>query len=109
MAKKTAQSKKVVGKKADSMLLKNPRITEKTAYASAESVYVFDVAPRATKTEIAKAFEMLYKHSPVTVRTLIKKPKSHFKRTAQGSQLGFGKKIKVAYISLPKGVTIELS
>ncbi len=113
MAKKAAQSKKVkekkaTGKKADLSILRNPRVTEKTANASALGVYVFDVAPTATKSEIAKAFEAAYKHVPLTVRTLVKKPKAYFKRTARGGKLGFGKKIKKAYVYLPKGVTIDV-
>lgn len=114
MAKKAAQSKKVAkekkasGKKADVSILRHPRVTEKTAHASAMSVYVFEVSPSATKSEIAKAFEGAYKHVPLKVRTLVKKPKSYFKRTAKGSQLGFARRIKKAYIYLPKGTSIDV-
>jgi len=114
MAKKAVQSKKKVvekkatGKKADLGILRHPRVTEKTAKMSAENVYVFDVEVSATKNEVAKAFEAVYKHVPIKVHTLTKKAKAHFRRTAQGSKLGFSKKIKKAYIYLPKGVTIDV-
>jgi large subunit ribosomal protein L23 len=111
MAKKATtakKEKKSSGKKADAILLGRPRITEKTAHASAESVYVFDVATSATKSEIAKAFEVIYKHVPLKVRTLNQKPKAYFRRTAQGSTLGFGKRVKKAYVYLPKGTSIEV-
>ncbi len=118
MAKKAAQSKKgqgkktaekkPTGKKADVSILKNPRITEKTAKASAGSVYVFDVAVSATKSEVAKAFEAAYKYVPVKVHTLTKKPKARFRRTAKGNTLGFGKRTKKAYVYLAKGTTIDV-
>ena len=112
MKQKTTQSKskekKARGLKANVSILMNPRVTEKTAKASAGNVYVFNVAVSATKNEIAKAFEVMYKHVPLKVHTLTRKPKSHFKRTAGGSQLGFGKKTKNAYIYLAKGVTIDV-
>lgn len=107
-SKKGVKEKKATGKKADIALLKNPRVTEKTANASAGSVYVFDVATTATKNEIAKAFEAAYKHVPLKVHTMTKKPKAHFRRTAQGSKLGFSKKIKKAYVYLAKGTTIDV-
>ena len=116
MAKKAAQpkkekavkEKKSSGKKADVSVIFNARVTEKTANASAMSVYVFDVAPSATKSEVAKAFEAIYKHVPLKVHTLIKKPKAYFRRNTKGGTLGFSKKIKKAYVYLPKGTNIEV-
>ncbi len=114
MAKKAAQSKKVVkekkatGKKADPSILRNPRVTEKTANASAANVYVFDVSPSATKSEIAKAFEIAYKHVPLKVHTLVKKPKAHFRRGAKGNTLGFTNRMKKAYVYLAKGASIDV-
>ncbi|MCC6198949.1 50S ribosomal protein L23 [Candidatus Nomurabacteria bacterium] len=105
---KKTKEKKVPAKKPRNLLLRAPRITEKTARASERSVYVFDVAPSATKNEIAKAFEASYKHKPLKVSTLIKKPKARFRRTAQGSQLGFGPLTKKAYVYLKKGTTIDV-
>ncbi len=103
MAKKTDITK-VEAKKVDTSILKNPRITEKAAKAGAHNAYIFDVAPSATKSEIAKAFVKQYKHKPLQVRTTTQKPRSKF----QKGILSFGPKIKKAYISLPKGKTIDV-
>jgi ribosomal protein L23 len=107
MAKKSAQPKSA-GKKADVSIFKNPRITEKSANANANSVYVFDVDVAATKSEIAKAFEVAYKHTPIRVRTLIRKPKAYSRRTATRMTIGSGRKIKKAYVYLAKGTTIDV-
>lgn len=106
MAKKTVQQKNAKG--ADITILKNPRITEKAANANAYSVYVFDVALGATKSEVAKAFAAAYKHVPVKVNITSIPRKSYFRRTNKGSQLGFGTKGRKAYIYLPKGTSIEV-
>ncbi len=105
---KEAKEKKAAEKKAKQGLLRAPRITEKTARASERSVYVFTVDSSATKNEIAKAFKAAYKQTPLKVHTLVKKPKAHFRRTAQGSQLGFGPRTKKAYVYLKKGTTIDV-
>lgn len=110
-AKKTTKKvpeKKPTGKKADVVLLGKPRITEKAAAASTHAVYVFDVAVGATKSEIAKAFEVVYKHVPFKVHTLNQEPKTYFRRTRQGSQVGVGKRSKKAYIYLAPGTSIEV-
>lgn len=107
MAKKASQPKST-GKKADISILKHPRVTEKSANANAASVYVFDVAVTATKSEIAKAFEVAYKHTPLRIRTLIRKPKAYTRRTATRVTNGAGKKIKKAYVYLEKGTTIDV-
>jgi large subunit ribosomal protein L23 len=99
MATTQAQSKT-----ANTALLKNPRITEKAARATQYSIYLFDVAVNATKSEIAKAFETLYKHKPVKVNTLNVVRKSYFRR----GKLGFGNSSKKAYVFLPKGTKIDI-
>ncbi len=106
MAKNTPKMN--TGKKANTLLLGQPLITEKAANASSGSVYVFDVALRATKPEIAKAFAALYKHMPVKVHTVVTKPKPRFRQTRRGSSLGFTAKTKKAYVYLAKGTTIDV-
>lgn len=101
-------AKQNIAKSAEVTILKNPRITEKAAKANAASVYVFDVATTATKSEIAKAFTAAYKHVPVKVNVVTISRKSYFRRTNKGSQLGYGAKGRKAYVYLPKGVTIEI-
>ena len=104
MAKATTQQKNTAAKSADAFVLKNPRLTEKAANGSAFSVYLFDVAVGATKSEIAKVFHVAYKQKPLKVNTVSVARKSFFRR----GKLGFGTAAKKAYIFLPKGATIEI-
>ena len=103
MAKEKTTTKDKV-EKVDTSILKNPRVTEKAARDQAFNSYTFDVAPSATKSEIAKAFVKQYKHKPLRVHTVTGKPKSLFRKGI----LSFGPKGKKAYIKLPKGKTIDV-
>jgi ribosomal protein L23 len=104
--KEVAKVEKTKAKNSEvkSAILGKPVITEKAAKASSSNTYAFNVAVGATKSEIAKAFVAQYKHKPVRVNIINKRAKSYFKRGV----LGFGKKGKKAYITLPKGKTIEV-
>ena len=106
MATKKTTTKEVATKTevVKSTILGKPVVTEKAAKASASNTYAFNVAVGATKSEIAKAFTAQYKHKPVRVNIINKRAKSYFKKGV----LGFGKKGKKAYITLPKGKTIEV-
>lgn len=86
-------------------VLKNARITEKAANNAQFSIYLFDVATNATKSEIAKAFKAQYKKTPIKVNTVTVARKSYFRR----GRLGFGTHGKKAYVFLPKGVTIDIA
>jgi large subunit ribosomal protein L23 len=97
-------TKKAQPKTANTALLKNARITEKAALASQFNIYLFDVAVNATKNEIAKAFEAVYKQKPIKVNTMNVVRKSYFRK----GKLGFGAKGKKAYVFLPKGTKIEI-
>lgn len=101
MAKTTSTTKTL---HADATILRNPRITEKAARAAEHNTYVFEIAVGATKSEVAKAFQAAYKHKPLRVNIVNEKAKSYFRRGV----LGFGKRGKKAYITLPKGATIEI-
>lgn len=96
---------KHTAKSADVTLLKRPRITEKAAKLAGHNTYAFDVAVTATKSEIIKAFVATYKQTPIKVNTVNVKAKSFFRRGV----LGFGTRIKKAYVILPKGVTIDIA
>lgn len=85
-------------------VLKRALITEKAANGSQYSIYLFDVAVGATKSEIAKAFKAQYKKTPVKVNTVNVPRKSYFRR----GRLGFGPNTKKAYVFLPKGTTIDI-
>jgi large subunit ribosomal protein L23 len=104
MATKKTTTSNSIAKSADVTLLRNPRITEKAANLAGHATYTFDVAVGATKSEIIKAFVMMYKATPIKVNTVNVKAKTFFRR----GKLGIGKKGKKAYVVLPKGTTIDI-
>lgn len=86
-------------------ILQGPIITEKAAYAGAESNSVaFEVHPKATKEEIKKAVEKIFDVKVVKVRTI----NSLGKVKRVGAALGRKKNTKKAYISLAPGSSIDL-
>jgi len=48
-------------------LIKNPRITEKSAILAEHDVYTFNVAQNANKNEIKKAIKFVYGITPIRV------------------------------------------
>jgi|SRR6185436_14374323 len=84
-------------------ILLRPRITEKATMNSEANVYTFEVSPRATKPEIAKAIKSLYKVTPVKITVMAIPKKSVFLRGNAGVK-GGGKK---AFVFLKKGDKIE--
>lgn len=81
-----------------------PRVTEKAAYANERGVYVFNVAPGASKSDISRAVYRMYNVSPRKVN-LVKVPgKQVRRRNVRGYRSG-GRK---AYVYLKKGDKIEL-
>ena len=90
-----------------SSVLKNPRITEKATIRSAESVYVFDIAASATKRDIARAVQQIYKVSPAKVNVVTVPTK--IKRNARTGKMGTKKGGRKAYVYLKKGETITIA
>lgn len=88
-------------------VLMNPRITEKATFASANSVYVFDVATSANKKQIASAIEATYKVKPRQVRIVTIHPKTV--RNMRTGKYGVKQGGKKAYVYLAKGTTITIS
>ncbi|HWP61535.1 MAG TPA: 50S ribosomal protein L23 [Candidatus Paceibacterota bacterium] len=88
-------------------ILKHARITEKAGMASALSVYVFDVDSAATKRDISRAVQAIYKVTPVKIAVLPVPAKKvrHMRTGREGFKTG-GKK---AYVFLKKGETIAIS
>jgi large subunit ribosomal protein L23 len=81
-------------------LIKKPRITEKSGIKSeSENVYTFEVAPRATKTTVAKAIREIYKVNPVKVNITILHAKKIFAKGKAGMRPG----VKKAVVFLKKG------
>lgn len=105
-AKKAASTKVPAATVSGNVLLR-PRITEKAAHLTAGNVYTFDVAPRATKTDVAKAIHAVYRVKPVKVAVV----KTAGKKVRLRTRRGFGSRAasKKAYVYLKKGDRIEFA
>jgi len=88
----------------DKILIK-PIITEKTTFLEKEGKYVFEVSPKANKTEIKKAIKEIYKVEPTKINII----KSKGKRIRYGRTTGRTKNWKKAIVTLKKGQKIELT
>lgn len=108
-AKKAASKKETVKKdlkttSADlTWVLIKPRITERAALLSEKKVYVFEVAEKANKKQVAEAIKIKFGVAPIKVNTVVTKPKKVFRRGRWGVVSGF----KKAYVYLNKSDTIE--
>ena len=85
------------------IIIKNPRVTEKASFAAEQNVYTFDISSSANKTEIKKAIFTLYKIHPIKVNVLSVPKKKTFSKGKTGSK-GGGRK---AFVYLKKGDKIE--
>ena len=66
--------------------------------------HAFIVDLNATKSDIKLAFESIYGFAPTKVSTQIRKPAKIRTGTAKP---GFTKKVKIAYVTLPVGMSIS--
>ena len=84
-------------------VLLGPHVSEKASLVAEHGQVVFRVAPDATKPEIKKAVEQLFKVTVEGVQVLNRKGK--LKRTVRG----FGKRadIRKAYVKLADGQDID--
>ena len=109
--KKVATDTQKVSKKTDSgasgKVLLRPRVTEKAAHLSAQNVYTFDVVMSATKGDVAKAIESVYRVKPTKVNLV----KNQGKKVRLRTRRGFGTRagVKKAYVYLKKGDRIEFA
>lgn len=87
-----------------SIIVKKPRITEKSTQLSEKNGYTFVVDPRANKIQIKQAIQELYKVTPVKVNIINTKGKSVMRR----GQVGQTAQFKKAIVFLKEGEKIEL-
>ncbi len=98
----------VSGKKfsvRESMILVRPIVTEKSLLSAGKHVYIFEVALRATKISIKKAFYNLYGIMPTGVRVL----RMAGKEVRFGQRRGRRKDWKKALITIPKDKTVDIA
>lgn len=82
-----------------------PVMTEKAAYAGGVGVYTFAVAPTATKLLIATEIQSRYGVVPVAVRIVRTQPRRESRRGRMVAVAGS----KKAYVTLPKGTSIDFN
>lgn len=85
------------------MVILNPRITEKATMQAEQSIYTFNVAVNATKSEVEKAVKELFKVTPKKVRMVTIHARKVVVRGKRGTHAG-GKK---ALVYLKKGDKIS--
>ena len=105
MAEKKVE-KKLVATANTYEVLRRPIISEKAARLSESNGVVFEVAMSATKEDVAKAIEVLFGIKPTKVNIVITKGKV---KTFRGRSTGTQRKVKKAYVSLPKDAKLDLA
>jgi len=87
-------------------IIKAPVITEKsTRLSQEENKYIFKVDSKATKYQIKKAIENIFKVKVVEISTINAK----VKKKRVGRYSGLTNKYKKAIVKLAEGQSIELS
>ncbi|MEN9921477.1 MAG: hypothetical protein RLZZ517_455 [Candidatus Parcubacteria bacterium] len=84
-------------------VLIKPRITERAAILSEKKVYVFQVAAKANRKQIAEAIKIKFGVAPVKVNTVITKPK----KVVRSGRWATKPEFKKAYVYLNPADTIE--
>jgi large subunit ribosomal protein L23 len=104
--KKVNTEKKLVATAGVYDILVRPVVSEKSAKLSESNGVVFEVAPNATKSDVARAMQVIYGVKPTKVNIVITKGKV---KTFRGRSTGKQRDIKKAYVSLPADATVDLS
>jgi len=104
--KKVKVEKKIVASAGSYDILRRPIISEKAARLSENNGVVFEVAPDATKTDIARAVQAIYNVKPIKVNIVIAKGKV---KTFRGKSKGTQREVKKAYVSLPADAKLDLA
>lgn len=97
--KKPTEIKSVGG----SILIRQPKVSEKTLRQGTEGVYVFVVENTATKSEIKKQIERLYGVTVVAVRSIRTKKSTTFRGQRKQTV------IKKVMATLKKGQSIDVA
>lgn len=104
--KKAAVAKKEIAVGDVSWVIVKPRITEKAALQGDKNIYVFEVARRATKTDVMNAVLVLYKVTPTKVNIVNRVPRTVKSRARNRTTTLSG--LKKAMVFLKKGDAINL-
>ena len=85
-------------------VLKRPLVTEKSTVLGEQNKYIFEVERKATKIDIARAAELLFKVKVTDVTTSA----IHPKKKRVGARIGVTKPSKKAVITLAEGHSINI-
>ena len=88
----------------DAFIIKQPWITEKATNLTAANKYVFLVKEKASKPEIKKAIQALYKVEVTAVNVVNRAPKQKRYMNKRGFQEGYRK----AVVTIKDGQKIDL-
>jgi large subunit ribosomal protein L23 len=89
-----------------SQVLIRPHVTEKATMLSERGVYAFEINARATKDEVARAIEKLYKVRPRKISVSLRKKKTT-RSPKSGRTVMKSPAMKKAMVFLKKGDVIE--
>lgn len=89
---------------ANKFLIKNPIISERATNLSSLGKYVFLVADEATKPEVKKAIESIYKVNVEKVHVINTRPKPKNTGRYRGIKPGYRK----AIVSIRKGQKLDV-
>jgi len=89
-------------------IIYRPIVTEKMTSAQEKGIYAFEVEPRATKIDIARAVSAKFSVTVVNVRTMNYKGKTKTQMTRKGRFTGKTSRYKKAVVTLKEGDVINL-
>lgn len=104
--KKVNTEKKIVATAGIYDILRRPVISEKAAKLSESNGVAFEVAPNATKEDVARAVQAIYNVKPTKVNIVVVKGKE---KSFRGRAAGVQRTVKKAYVSLPADAKLDLS
>ena len=83
----------------------SPVVTEKSTNLNVLNKLTFKVSKNATKFDIKKSIEKLYKVEVIKINTILSKPKIKIVRGKLGKKTGY----KKAIVTLKEGQTIDMT
>ncbi|HLA99863.1 MAG TPA: 50S ribosomal protein L23 [Bacteroidota bacterium] len=89
-------------------IIYRPIVTEKMTSVQEKGIYAFEVEPRATKIDIARAVAAKFNVTVVNVRTMNYKGKTKTQMTRRGRFKGKTSRLKKAIVTLKEGNVINL-
>jgi len=98
----TNENKKIIKVRIAPKIILRPLVTEKMAIEAAENKYGFLVNRTATKSQVKRAIEEIYKVKPVSINIMNVQGKMVYR----GRQTGKRSDIKKAIVTLASGQTI---